>query len=287
MRERRLAIVLVIPATVYLLSFTVYPLLYAISTSTKSLNLALPWKTQMIGLRNYIEAIKDTYLHESIKVSALYVAGAVALEFVIGMGIALLLKRPLKGMSFFRVALLVPMIVPPVVVGLTWRLMYHPELGLINTFLAKIGLSTPAWLSEPSTALFSVMLVDVWEWTPFIFMVLLAGLTGLPKEVFEAAKIDGASSWQIFVRVTLPLLEPLILIVLIFRTLDVIKTFDTIFILTGGGPGLSTEVLSLYIYRIGFRFFRMGYASTLSLLLLVISIIIINILIKTMKTEER
>jgi multiple sugar transport system permease protein len=165
--------------------------------------------------------------------------------------------------------------------------MKQPEIEIKNILLKKVGITGPAWLATPTSALLSVIIVDVWQWTPYIFMVLLAGLTALPREPFEAAKVGGASSWQTFRHITIPLLRPLILIVVLIRVMDAIRIFDIVFILTGGGPALSTELLSLYIYRIGFRFFRMGYACALSILLLIVTIILVNGLIKIVGTKAK
>ena len=285
--QRLFALLLVLPTIFYLLSLGVFPLVYSIFISTKSLNLALPWKTHSVGMGNYFAALKDTWFHQSLQVTAYFVAGAVGIELLAGTGIALLLNRPIKGMNIFRVILFMPVIMTPVVVSLMWRLMYHPELGILNILLEKVGITGPAWLATPTSAMVSIMIVDIWQWTPYIFMVLLAGLTALPREPFEAAKVGGASSWQTFRYITIPLLRPIILIVVLIRVMDAIRIFDIVFILTGGGPALSTELLSLYIYRIGFRFFRMGYASALSIILLVVTIMLVNGLIKVVGRRPR
>lgn len=285
--QRLFALLLVLPTIFYLLSLGIFPLVYSIFISTKSLNLALPWKTYSVGMGNYFAALKDIWFHESLKVTAYFVAGAVGIELLAGTGIALLLNRPIKGMNIFRVILFMPVIMTPVVVSLIWRLMYHPELGILNILLEKVGIRGPAWLATPTSAMVSIIIVDIWQWTPYIFMVLLAGLTALPREPFEAAKVGGASSWQTFRYITIPLLRPIILIVVLIRVMDAIRIFDIVFILTGGGPALSTELLSLYIYRIGFRFFRMGYASALSIILLVVTIMLVNGLIKVVGRRPR
>lgn len=173
----------------------------------------------------------------------------------------------------------------PVVVGIIWRLMYNPDLGMLNYFLTLFGFSPVNWTGMPGTALPSVMMADIWEWTPFMALIMLAGLHALPRGPFEAASVDGASWWQTLRYVTLPLLSPAMLVALLIRLMDSFKTFDLIFVLTQGGPGMSTEILNYYTYRYGFKFFHMGYASALSWLLVVVVTIISLILIRTIRSR--
>jgi multiple sugar transport system permease protein len=181
------------------------------------------------------------------------------------------------------------MMLPPVVAAVVWRLMLNPNFGAINGTLKQIGVDTEAltWTASPTLAMLSVIAVDVWQWTPFVFLVLLAGLQAIPQEPYEAALIDGSSRWQTFRHVTLPLLKPAILIVLLLRTMDLLRVFDQIFILTEGGPGFATETISLYIYRTAFRFFDFGYAAAMSFVLLALTNIISVFYIKLLKSETR
>ena len=187
-----------------------------------------------------------------------------------------------------RTSLLVPMMLPSVVVGVVWRLMLNPDFGAINGTLRRIGLNTASltWTASPKLAMLSVIAVDVWQWTPFVFLVLLAGLQAIPEEPYEAALIDGSSPRQTFWHVTLPLLKPSILIVLLLRTMDLLRVFDQIFILTEGGPGFATETISLYIYRTAFRFFDFGYAAAMSFVLLALTNVISVIYIKFLQAKE-
>ena len=207
---------------------------------------------------------------------------------MLGLGLAVLLDRPLRGRSIFRAALLIPMMLPPVVAGVVWRLMLNPDFGAINGTLKGAGLNTDAltWTASPLLALASVIAVDIWQWTPFMFLVLLAGLQAIPQEPYEAAMIDGASAWQTFRHVTLPLVRPAILIALLLRTMDLLRVFDQIFILTEGGPGFATETVSLYIYRAAFRFFDFGYAAAMSFVLLVVTNIISLTYIRLLQKQE-
>jgi multiple sugar transport system permease protein len=217
-----------------------------------------------------------------------YAVVALSCEFLLGLGLALLLNSKLRGRGLFRASLLVPMMLPSVVVGVVWRLMLNPDFGAINGTLRRFGLSTEAltWTASPKLAMLSVIAVDIWQWTPFVFLVLLAGLQAIPEEPYEAALIDGSSPLQTFRHVTLPLLKPSILIVLLLRTMDLLRVFDQIFILTEGGPGFATETISLYIYRTAFRFFDFGYAAAMSFVLLALTNVISVIYIRFLQAKE-
>ncbi|HEV2717518.1 MAG TPA: sugar ABC transporter permease, partial [Terriglobales bacterium] len=193
-----------------------------------------------------------------------------------------------RGRSIFRGLLVVPMMLPPVVVGVVWRLMLNSNFGALNGTLKGFGINTDrlTWTASPKLAMASVIMVDVWQWTPFIFLVLLAGLQAIPQEPYEAALVDGSNAWQTFRHVTLPLLKPAILIALLLRTMDLLRVFDHIFILTEGGPGFATETLSLYIYRSAFRFSNFGYAAAMSFVLLAITNVISVGYIQLLQTRE-
>ncbi len=212
-----------------------------------------------------------------------FTVSAVTLEFVIGLGLAHLFYRQLRGESVLRSTLVLPMMIPPILIGLIWLFMYKKDFGIINNMLKLLSIDPITWLSKPSTAMPAIIIADVWQWTPFMFLLLLAGLKSLPVELFESARIDGASSWQIFRYVTVPLLEPIIAIAIIIRFMDAFREFDKIFQLTGGGPGVATETISLFIYRNGFRYFKMGYASALSYLTLIIIVGFSMIYIKALR----
>jgi multiple sugar transport system permease protein len=175
---------------------------------------------------------------------------------------------------FARSIMLIPMMITPVVVGLMWKYILNPQNGIVNYILGLLGIPGPVWLGDPKPALPAVMIVDVWQWTPFVFLILLSGLVSLPKEYFEAARVDGAGPLQTLRYVTLPLMIPFILVALLIRFIDAFKVFDTIFILTKGGPANATEVLSVYTYKVGLNFFNLGYAATLSYVMLIIITVI-------------
>jgi multiple sugar transport system permease protein len=200
--------------------------------------------------------------------------GAISLEFIFGLGIALLLDYDLKAKRFFRSIILIPMMCTNVVIGLTWRLMYNYQFGIINYFLVELGLQPVEWLSNVSIVLPAVILVDVWNTTSFVALLLLAGLQALPDEPFEAARIDGASAQQRFWYLTLPLLRPTILVALLWRVIDTFRIFDVIYLLTAGGPARATETISIYVYRYGFQTFDLGFASAASYTMILIMLVI-------------
>jgi multiple sugar transport system permease protein len=260
---RLLPYVMLTPAVVVLLLLSVYPLIYAVTVSLQTTS--GDWT-----VANFTRLIDDPFLRVSLLQTLIYAAGALAGEFTIGLALALLVDNGIRARNLFRVLLLVPMIAPPVVVAVIWRLIFNPNFGLINGTLSAWGIDTTrlTWLASPSLALLSVILVDIWQWTPFIFLILLAGLQAIPREPYEAAMVDGASWRQTLTHITLPLLKPAILVALLLRTMDLLRVFDQIFILTQGGPGFATETISLYVYKTAFRFFDFGYAAAISFLLL-------------------
>jgi multiple sugar transport system permease protein len=282
--ERALPLLLIAPTVAVLLALSIYPLIYAIKVSLQAESTAGTRWT----LQNFTRLASDDFFQSALAHTLLYAAIALTFEFLLGLGLAVLLNRAMRGRSFFRAALLVPMMLPPVVVGVVWRLMLNPNFGAINGTLQGFGANTEAltWTASPRLAFASVIMVDIWQWTPFIFLILLAGLQAIPEEPYEAALIDGSSAWQTFRHVTLPLLKPAILIALLLRTMDLLRVFDQIFILTEGGPGSATETISLYIYRTAFRFGDFGYAAAMSFVLLLLTNVISLLYIRLLQRQE-
>ena len=283
-RELVFPLLLLTPALAVLLSLSIYPLIYSITISLQRETAdGIKWT-----LANFARLGSDSFFLTAMAHTFVYAAAALVLEFSIGLGLALLLNTQMRGRGFFRATLLVPMMLPTVVVGVVWRLMLNANFGAINGTLKEFALNTEGltWTASPRLAFLSVIVVDVWQWTPFVFLVLLAGLQAIPQEPYEAALIDGSSRWQTFRHVTLPLLKPAILIALLLRTMDLLRVFDQIFILTEGGPGFATETISLYIYRTAFRFFDFGYAAAMSFVLLALTNVISTIYIRLLQTKE-
>ena len=283
-RELLLPFLLVAPALVVLLTLSIYPLLYSISISLQQQTTSgVVW-----SLIHFKRLLSDGFFQTALVHTVVYALAALICEFLLGLGLALLFNQKMRGRGLFRASLLVPMMLPTVVVGVVWRLLLHPNFGAINGTLQQIGINTEnlTWTASPRLAFVAVIAVDVWQWTPFVFLVLLAGLQAIPQEPYEAALIDGSTRWQTFRHVTLPLLKPAILIVLLLRTMDLLRVFDQIFILTEGGPGFATEMISLYIYRTAFRFFDFGYAAAMSFVLLALTNVVSVIYLKLLQNEE-
>ncbi|MCJ7814170.1 MAG: sugar ABC transporter permease [Candidatus Atribacteria bacterium] len=283
--EKNLKYLLIIPTVFLLIVLTVYPLIYAVIASFHVINIRTG-ENVFVGFKNFIEIFKDQYFWNAFKNTIIFTGVGVTIEFTLGLILALFLSSKIVGRNIFRSLLLSPMMLPPIVVAVIFKIIYIPEFGIINWLLGLFGIRGILWEASVHTALPSLILVDIWEWTPFMFLILLAGLQSLPLDPYEAAVVDGASGSQIFRYITFPLLKPVIVIALLLRTMDTLRIFDQIFIMTGGGPANTTETLSLYIYRHGFRFYNIGYATAMSFLLLIFTVIISNIFIKFLKTEK-
>lgn len=280
--EQRLYLLFLLPLIVLLAGLTLYPIGYSIYTSFTNLHLARPnLSVRFVGFDNYATMLRSELFWQVFRNTLVMVAGAVGAQFVLGFLLALLLDRELPGIGIVRTILLLPLMVTPVVGALVWSLMLNPSTGVINYFLISLGWSQPpVWLGSGPLAMLSIIVVDAWQWTPFVMLLLLAGLQGIPKEFYEAAELDGASYWQRVWHIMLPVLTPLIGVVLLLRTMDAFKIFDKIYILTAGGPGSATETVAFHAYRQGFGFFRMGYASAISMVLLVVVLIVSVLLIR-------
>lgn len=244
---------LILPIIVLLGLFIVTPLT----------NLALLAWAQGEMFSNIARLFADTFFWISIRITLTFVVVSVGTSVVLGTALALILRD--VESPILRAAFLLPMLVAPISVGLVWRLLYHPSFGVFNAILMGIGLNPQGWLGDPHMALPSVIIVDIWQWTPFIFLVILSGLKALPHTTLEAGRIDGASRWQLLVYITLPQLKPTIFVAVLFRTLDAIKAFDKIVTLTAGGPGRATDLVAMHIYRVSFSFFQFNYAALLAM----------------------
>ena len=249
------------PAGIVLALLTLYPFITNVWYSLLQYDLTRPNATHFIGLQNYIDVLSDPDFRNALLRTAIYVVAAVGIELIFGLLIASLLNQNLAGQAVFRSLLVLPLAATPVAVALIWRLMFNPSGGLANHLLSNLGLPTPPWIGSSTWALPSLILVDVWQWTPFVILILLAGLLAMPEEPYEAARIDGASGLQTFWYLTLPMLSPMIYIAVLFRTIDSIKAFDTIWVMTGGGPGRATTTLNIHAFKTGFQFCAHGHGG--------------------------
>lgn len=267
-RMARLAERLVAPGWFLILTVFALPILGALWLSFRNETLGSFVPAKFIGFDNYTAAFADPRFWESIRTTIWLTVLGLLVQMPIGIGLAVLLERNLRGTQLFRTILIIPMLLTPVAVGLMWRFMFDVDLGIINWALAGLGLDGPNWLGASWPAIWAVEIVDSWQSIPFIMLIVLAGLAGLPKGPQEAAEIDGARPWQVFFYVTLPALGPVILVTLMIRVIDSLKMFDIIFIVTTkGGPGTATQTLGMLIYNTGFGFFQTSRAAALGILM--------------------
>lgn len=271
----------VLPTIILLICINIFPLFWSLILSFADYSAVRPHvegvNPNWIGGQNYKEVLLDKHIWEYFTITAKYVIMAVAGEFLVGFGLALLLNREFKAKGLITTLILIPMMMSMAIVGLFWRLLYNPGWGIINYML---GLKNFVWLANPKVALIAVAITDVWMWAPFTMLLSLAGLSAIPDYLYEAAEIDRASWWFKFRRITLPLVTPLLLIALIFRTMEAFKMFDIAFVMTGGGPGTSTEVIAINLYRLAFAQWNTGKASAFAYIILIMIIAISNIYIR-------
>lgn len=269
------------PALVIMAMALLYPLGYMVYGSFRDWDPSQALgESTFVGLDNYIALWSDPSFRESAGVTLKFALSVVSVEMIIGVGLALLLDRNLRGMSILRTLFILPMMIAPVVVGLIWRYMYHPTLGVFNSTLKSVGLGSVDWLGQH--ALLSVIIADIWQWTPFIFILALAALQSLPRSALEAARIDGATGWQQIIHIKLPLMMPVLIVTALLRLIDAFKVLEVILVMTEGGPGLSTEILALRISRTATEFRELGVAAAMSnyllmmLLLLTVLMLVYN-----------
>ena len=281
-------VVTVTPTVVLLAVLTILPVFNLLALSVSNIT----WsegtsRWSWVGMGHYAALPADTLFASGITNTILFALAAVSGQMVIGFVLALLVSRTWGGRVFYRAIFLLPILVPGIVIGAIWKLMYNFDFGVINQITGLFGIAPRDWLGDRTTALLAVIVVDIWHWTPFCFLLLLTGLESLPRDVYEAAHVDGVSWWQELRYVTLPLMLPTILVTLVFRLIVAFKVFDEVYLLTGGGPGMATEVLSFTIYRRFFTEDRVGYGSALSVLaLFVIALLIILALAASRRRGE-
>lgn len=268
--DRNLHWVFPLPAIAFVALLMVFPVLYTLALSFTNWNLTSGAPASFVGLRSYARVLTEPRFLDALGRTFLFTIFAVAVEGVLGVAAALILNRAFVGKSVAKLLLLLPLVATPVAVGIVFNLFYDPTIGFFNFVLTSLGLPPGLWVSHQKTVLASLVLVDVWQWTPMITLIVLAGLAGLPEDPVEAARIDGASEWQIIRLVTLPMVMPVILTALILRLIDALKTFDIIFAMTGGGPGYASETLNIMGFKYSFEYFRMGQSAVILVVLFVV-----------------
>ncbi|MFW6137935.1 MAG: carbohydrate ABC transporter permease [Spirochaetota bacterium] len=276
-----------LPALTYLILLAILPLVWNLTLSLTRWHANIMPKPQWVGLDNFKYFLfEDSRFWYDLKFTCMYVGISVAMELVLGLFLASLLSQSFKGKNFFRVIFLIPMACPPIAVAFLWRMMLHPDIGVINSILKFIGFSGVKWTTSARVAPFTLIMVDIWEWTPFMFLAMLAAFQSLPTELYQAAAVDGASSWQTFTYITLPLITPVAVTISLIRAIDAFRLFELVFGITGAGPGGATESLSYYVYLIGMKWFKLGRGAAVSWLLFAIMIILAIILISRFRKQR-
>ncbi len=277
--------IFLLPAMTYLLVLGVFPLLFSLRLVFGAWN-AGQKNVTWVGLDNIQRLLADSRFWDSFWKTLAFVALAAGLELVLGLAVALALQNVTRGKDWMRVAFAFPMLLPPIAVSFTWKMLFDYNRGPVNYFLENLGLDRVAWLAGQQSALASLVVVDLWQWTPFIVLAALAALESLPVELYEAATVDGASRWDLLWQITLPLVRPYLVAIVLLRAIDAFKVFDTIYILTGGGPGTATEMLTFYAYVAGFRPFNMGFTATISWAIVIIMSIIFFLFLRAFRRLE-
>ena len=287
--EKQLAYVLVAPALFIIFGIALFPILRTFWISLHFMQAQMPGLARFIGLKNYLTIAADVRFWAALKTTVYFAVVSVGLETVLGLAVALLINREFRGRGIVRAAILVPWAIPTVVSAMMWRWMFNDQYGIVNELLKKVGLITSyhAFLGETSSALWSIVAADVWKTTPFMALLLLAGLQVIPGDLYEAADVDGASKLRQFWHITLPLLRPTLLVALLFRSLDAFRVFDLVFVLTGGGPGNSTETLSVYAYKTLFSFLDFGKGSALAIMVFLCVLLVSFLFIKILGADPQ
>ena len=265
---------LLLPAVLILLSLSLFPLLFSLALSFGDWGLGRGFAYDWRGLDNFARLLQDGRFRNAATNSGIYVVVSVAAQYVIGLGLAWLLWLKPPGGRLFQVLFILPMMLAPVAVGYMWRLMFQSRIGAINHFLGLVGIDPVLWLSSRRTAMTVIILTETWQWTPFVFLFLYAAMLNIPRDPIEAALVDGASGWQVFRHIMLPMLTPISIAVVMLRSVEALKILDTVYVISHGGPGNTTESLTFYAYNQGLQYFNLGYASAIAFSLLIVVVAI-------------
>ncbi len=284
--ERNLHILFPLPAILFVALLMVFPVLYTLFLSFTNWNLTSGMPLSFNGINSYLRVLGEPRFLAALGRTFSFTLCAVAIEAVLGVAIALILNRAFVGRSVAKLLLLLPLVATPVAVGIVFNLFYDPTIGLVNFVLKTLGLPQGLWVSDAKSVLMSLVIVDVWQWTPMITLIVLAGLAGLSEEPVEAARVDGASEWQILRHVTIPMVMPVILTAVILRLIDALKTFDIIFAMTGGGPGYASETLNILGFKYSFEYFRMGQSSVILVVLFLVVFLCSLLIMKLRASSE-
>jgi multiple sugar transport system permease protein len=269
--SRWIPVLYVGPAVLVMAAACLYPVLAAFQLAGYDWSMGTPWESATaVGWKNFATAFGNPMVWSSLRTTLLFAAVCVSAEMALGIALALALEHKVRGMAFFRTLFILPMMIAPIAVGLVWRYMFDAQFGLINAALALVGLAPRSWLADPSLAFLAIVVADIWQWTPFVFIMIIAALANVDGSVIEASRIDGARWWQMTFRVKLPMIMHVIAITLMMRLIDAFRVLEVVYVLTFGGPADSTEILSLHIYKTAFIGQQLGVAAAISVLLLVV-----------------
>ena len=271
------------PTAILLLGVTLLPFLAALAMSLTNYSLIRPDDLAWIGLDNYRDLLVSSEFWRAFRITAVFTTLAVGVQMLLGTAVALLLHYETRRVGWLRVVYLLPMAITPVAATFTFRMMFNPSLGVLNHLLRSVGLPPQDWLGSPATALPSLLVVDTWQWAPFIMLIAVGGLAAMDDEQLEAAQMDGATFWQTLTHHVLPMLTPYLAFAMVFRSIDAFKTFDIIFVLTGGGPGTLTRTLNLLTYKHGIEFLSMGYAAAIAIVMLAVAILASQVFLRRLR----
>ncbi len=282
--DRHIQIIFPLPTVILLSVIVAFPIGYNIYMSLHKWRVGLG-APHFVGIQNYIDMFFDPRFWNGLKVMIYFSGLSLGIELALGLAIAIYFNREFKGNGFVQTIYIFPFAATPVAIALIWRIMLNPEIGVMNYFLHLLHLPSSLWVSSPNTVIPSLVLVDVWKWTPMITLIALAGLKSLSKEPYEAAKIDGATPFQTLRYITLPLMKPVLIAALTLRSLDNLKEFDIIYTITQGGPGNASETLYLYSYKVAFNFFKAGYGSALIIVVFMI-VLLFNVIMNRIRYNQ-
>ena len=284
--ERNLRILFPLPAVAFVVVMMLFPVIYTLFLSFTNWNLTSGMPLSLVWLKSYGRVLREPRFLNAIGRTFSFTLLSVAVETLVGLFLAVLLNREFRGKSAMKLILLLPLVATPVAIGIVWNLFFDPTIGLANFVLTVFGLPKSAWVSSPETVIPSLALVDIWQWTPMITLIVLAGLAGLSQEPYESARVDGANGFQIFTKITLPMIAPTLLTGMILRSIDALKTFDIIYAMTGGGPGYASETLNVMAFKYSFEYFRMGQSSVILVFLFLLVLLLSMAIMRLRKRFE-
>jgi len=271
------AFLFLLPMLVYIFVWRIFPLLYTVGLSMHSWNIMYRRDPVFIGVKNYLDLFRDNRFHHALFISFFFMFVATGIEVIIGTFLAVVMDNMLRGKGVLRGIILLPMFLNAVAVGTIWKILYEPSIGPINYLLQMFGMRKMNWLGNSNTALWAILISDIWQWSPFIFLLVLSALQGIPQTLIEAAKIDGANDFVIFRRITFPLILGTVFVAALLRAMDAFRVFPKIYVMTGGGPGRTTESASILVLHTAFRYFEVGYGAAMTIIMLILLMIVYGV----------